>query len=72
MSDFETKVKNIQALIDQAEELLEEARDLSDGLEDEGAMQSWKRFPSFRINGPTYGMGGSLQNGEWFASSEQC
>lgn len=72
MSDFDTKVKNIQALIDQAEGLLEEARELSEGLEDEGALQSWKRFPAFYIDGPTYGMGGTLKNGEWEASSESC
>lgn len=71
-ADFESRKKRIEQLIGEAEGLLEEARELSDGLFDEGATRSWQAKPSFNFDGPAYGMGGSLKDGEWFASSQSC
>lgn len=61
----------IQALISEAADKLEEARVLSEGLERE-SQSSWTKYESFYYDGPEYGMGGSLSNGEWSASSGSC
>lgn len=71
--DFENKKAVIATLIEKAEELLEEARDLSaDLVNPKPDAKSWETTPVFIFDGPAYGMGGGLKNGEWFASSESC
>lgn len=55
------KQAQIEALLAEADAKLEEARQLADDAE---IYVSW--------SGPTYGMGGWIESGEWQASSYSC
>lgn len=68
MATEKQKMDQIRNLISKAENLLEEARSLSVNLEPD----KYGGKPSFTFNGPAYGMGGWVGNGEWQASSESC
>lgn len=58
MSD---KRDEINALLSEAAAALEKARELAASTND-----------SFYFEGPTYGMGGWIESGEWQASSHSC
>lgn len=56
------QAQRVQQLIDEAGKLLEEARELSEGLEDN----------YFYFDKLGYGAEATLQNGEWLSSSRMC
>lgn len=58
----EQQVQRVEQLIYEAGKLLEEARELSEGLEDN----------YFYFDKLGYGAGATLQNGEWLPSSMSC
>ena len=63
----EEKVKRIKELFDLAGDALEEARVLSEGVKNEHDYSI-----SIYYEGPEYGMGGYLRDGEWNASAGSC